>query len=371
MGKKLPLLTCAIMMKDEEPRILRTMSTVVKHVDSFVILDTGSSDRSMDVAAQYCKEHNKPLFLYESPFVDFATTRNVLLKHCEGKSEFILLMDANDEVRNPKILIEFLQGKVQNKKEIVFTTRFELANDMRPGARSIYSRICVIRNNTGKLYYEMPVHEKITCKDISKFINNATLTKTDFHMFQDRAKDKPSTERYKKDLEILKKYAAEHGETARILHYLCQTSINMSNYPELRTHAEKLVKYDDGEKYIEFIFFAHLHMGTTSFQLEREKREWLPWLLKAYKYSKRKYERCEPLYMLALYYLLLEEYDEALVYIKKACEIPMPGGNAHLETQIDPAIYEVNRHKLKEHIQGKINERDLGEAFEAKVTIVE
>jgi hypothetical protein len=329
----LPLLIAAIMVKDEEPRLERTMKSVLPAVDGYVILDTGSKDKTMEVAKEFCKKNNKQLHLYEEPFINFGESRNALLARCQGKSEFILLMDANDEGRNPEILVLFLQNilsksnEEEYKRRCVFSVRFKLDNDVNMGATANFSRIAIIRNNMGKeIFFEMPVHETINTKKPAYYINDASLVFTEptFSMYQDRALDKPSDKRYERDIKMLEEYAEKiGGYNPRILHYLCQTINNMKNYDKLYDYADKLIKFDKEEDaYSEYLFFGYLHHGTAGKKTGKDTK-WKTSLLNAYKYSmKGASPRCESLYILAVFELgdflkykdgVITEYIENLI----------------------------------------------------------
>src|SRR3972149_10640724 len=128
MGKiKNKLLSVAIMVKNEEERIKRTIHTVIDYVCHVVILDTGSTDNTISVIRNICKTTKVPLTLKEEPFVDFAYNRNILLKMCYGLSKYVLLLDANDEVVNPGIMMRAL--KDADDEDVVFNCRYVLDND--------------------------------------------------------------------------------------------------------------------------------------------------------------------------------------------------------------------------------------------------
>lgn len=355
--QKLPLLVAAIMVKNEQPRIIRTMSTVVDYVDAFVLLDTGSSDETILTAKGYAQTQEKPIYIYEEPFVDFSVSRNALLKHCYGKSEFVLLLDANDEVIRPDIMVDFLKNKVKSKKDSVFSVKFELMNDMRPGARASYSRIAIVRNDCPDILYDMPVHERITCTNPQKYNHVLHMTELSTYIYQDRAMDKPSTERYKRDVELLEKYAHQKGGyEPRVLHYLCQSCVNMDDFVNLKKYASLLIKFDQPNEYLEYVFYAYMHLGTAGFKLTPENTEWKKWFLKAYQYSKKKVERCEPIFILAVYCYNINEVEMSKLYIKRACSIARPTPEQAHSTQINYNIYDVERVQFRKFLSNKLGE---------------
>ena len=84
-------IVCVAIVKNEE-RILRAMlESVAPIVDEWVIVDTGSTDGTRSIIAEYGP-------VYEAPFVDFVTTKNEALRLAEGKGDYILFMDADERV---------------------------------------------------------------------------------------------------------------------------------------------------------------------------------------------------------------------------------------------------------------------------------
>ena len=102
------LICAAIMMKDEENTIIKTLSSIINNVDHVVILDTGSQDKSVSLAKSYCESKGVPLKLETMKWVDFSTNRNHLLKMCEGVAEYSILLDCNDEAKNMVLLMKVI-----------------------------------------------------------------------------------------------------------------------------------------------------------------------------------------------------------------------------------------------------------------------
>src|SRR5687768_10447489 len=98
----------AIMLKNESKRIKTTLDSVHGICNPIIVLDTGSTDGTQKIIEDYCKENGLTLHLKEEPFADFSTSRNSLLDFADDKADYILMLDCNDELRNGKILKEFV-----------------------------------------------------------------------------------------------------------------------------------------------------------------------------------------------------------------------------------------------------------------------
>ena len=88
----------AIMARDEEQVIERALRSAYGLYDSVLLMDTGSLDRTVGVTRRWCQEVGMPLSVMHRGFVDFATNRNALLQAARGQGDYILLMDADEEL---------------------------------------------------------------------------------------------------------------------------------------------------------------------------------------------------------------------------------------------------------------------------------
>src|SRR5689334_18393350 len=103
------LLTLTMIVKDEAPTIARTLASVKPHIDRWVIVDTGSTDNTRDVVRSELA--GVPGELHEAPFVDFETTRNLGLERCGTETDFILWLDADDELEGGAAMRKFLEAE--------------------------------------------------------------------------------------------------------------------------------------------------------------------------------------------------------------------------------------------------------------------
>lgn len=94
-----PLLSLCMIVKDEEETLARCLDSVLGLVDEIIIVDTGSTDRTKEIASSYTSK------IHDFEWVnDFSAARNESIRHASGK--WILVMDA-DEYINPDDIKEF------------------------------------------------------------------------------------------------------------------------------------------------------------------------------------------------------------------------------------------------------------------------
>ncbi|MGH8498132.1 MAG: glycosyltransferase, partial [Methylococcales bacterium] len=88
-------LICLVMLvKDESAIIERCLASVLDVIDTWLIIDTGSSDDTADKAQRLLK--NIPGEWLRQPWRDFATNRNQLLELSRERADYSLWLDADE-----------------------------------------------------------------------------------------------------------------------------------------------------------------------------------------------------------------------------------------------------------------------------------
>jgi glycosyltransferase involved in cell wall biosynthesis len=211
-----------MMLKNEHARLHVTLNSVVGVVNSLIIFDTGSTDNTIDILREFSKKHNIPLHLKEGEFVDFSTSRNVSLDFAdevasEINSNFLLLMDCNDELRGGKELRRFCDQQLKTKE-----TEWLVNQEWFSGVYNKYYNLRLIKPNHTWRYCGV-VHEylqKQNQKDI--YVNHKVPLPV--CLFQDRTSDDDKTgHRFTRDRELLLLEYEKNPEDARTVFYLAQT----------------------------------------------------------------------------------------------------------------------------------------------------
>ncbi|MBO0611936.1 MAG: UDP-glucose--lipooligosaccharide beta 1-4 glucosyltransferase [Pseudomonadota bacterium] len=90
-------------VKNESHIIERCMASMVKELDYWVVVDTGSTDGTQDIIRNFMAQHGIPGELIERPWVNFSHNRSEALQLAEHKADYILFCDADMalEVQDP------------------------------------------------------------------------------------------------------------------------------------------------------------------------------------------------------------------------------------------------------------------------------
>ena len=84
------------MCKNEEACILKTLESVYKYIDYWVVCDTGSTDKTCEIVKEFFAEKNIPGQLYVDEWVGFDVNKSLLFERCHNKTDYLLHLDADD-----------------------------------------------------------------------------------------------------------------------------------------------------------------------------------------------------------------------------------------------------------------------------------
>ena len=85
----MPLLSVAIIVKNEERNLARTLASV-SFADEIIIVDTDSVDRTVEIAESFGAK------IFNRPWPGFAAQKNFAIQQCTG--DWILSLDADEEL---------------------------------------------------------------------------------------------------------------------------------------------------------------------------------------------------------------------------------------------------------------------------------
>lgn len=127
---------CATLIVKNEGKVLaRCLRSIKAHIDYWVIIDTGSTDDTKEVIRRELSGVRGEL--YERPWVNFGHNRNELMSIAKGKSDYILLIDADmtlnvsdSSFRSRLFLDSYLikyEGEVDYKQKMLINGRHDWA----------------------------------------------------------------------------------------------------------------------------------------------------------------------------------------------------------------------------------------------------
>lgn len=142
-----------MIVKNEEEVLGRCLQSVKKVCDEIVIVDTGSSDNTMNIALNFGAK------VYSFPWnFDFSAARN--FSFSLSSADYILWLDADDIIteENQKKLLDL--KKTMDSTVDSYLLRYDTAFDEYGNATSYFFRERIVRRNANFLWVG-PVHETI------------------------------------------------------------------------------------------------------------------------------------------------------------------------------------------------------------------
>ena len=274
-------LNCIV--KNESRIIKRMLGKLVGFINYFVILDTGSTDNTIELINEFSKESNIKGEVYQSEFKNFRDSRNEALELCQKSKEefdYILLCDAD-------MNLVFHNETLQRLK----TINADVYSVEQRNGNLIYRNVRLIKKNLAGVAYVSPTHEYL---DTKNYMRCSVEWQTIY--FDDKGDGGCKATKYERDIKILEDELILKPNSSRETFYLAQSYHCIKNFDRA---IELYNKRTNLGGWKEEIFICWYRMGNIYY-------EELPFNSRDYDKAIRAYlkaisanpERAEPIYKL-------------------------------------------------------------------------
>jgi glycosyltransferase involved in cell wall biosynthesis len=266
-----------MIVKDEEDSIEKCLKSVAPFISYWVIVDTGSSDDTINVINRVTAELNIPGELHERPWVNFEVNRTESLELAKGKCDYRWIIDADDEfvledgVTNPFIGL--------NDKSIdCFQLKYKLSGLQ-------YYRAQIVKSDQDWCYKGV-LHEYL-------FLDKAEQKHSQVkgaHVKADISPLKRASsveEKYANDAKILEKALETEPDNQRYMFYLAQ-SYRDSQQDEKAFEAYK--KRAEAGGWEEEVYYSMYMMAKIKEKLKAPIEEVTQYYSKAWEYRPQRLE---------------------------------------------------------------------------------
>lgn len=264
-------ISLCMIVKNEEETLGRCLRSVGEIADEIVIADTGSTDRTREIAEQLgCR-------VFDFPWTDdFSAARN--FSFSKATKDYILWLDADDVFLDGDREKFLALKKDSDFSADVYMMKYNIGiGAEKEGPALSYYRERLVRRSGGFLWHE-PVHEHL---EISGKIVNTDICVTH------AAKGKTSGSR---NLHIYEKILAEGGSLSpRGLYYFARELKENGRFSEAAEEFRSFL--DGGEGWVEDNISACAELGECLRQTGSEDLE-LPVLLRSFAYDTPRAEIC-------------------------------------------------------------------------------
>ena len=299
-----------MIVRNEARVIGRCLESVRPFIDRWVIVDTGSTDATKDIVRRRLAD--VPGELHDRPWRDFAHNRNEALDLALGKADYVLFIDADEElVPRPGFRLPVLSADA-----------YRLCH--RIGSDNSYHRTQLVRSALPFRYVGV-MHEVVVCA------TPHTAEKMDGIEIRDHfdsARNADPKAKYAADAAVLERALETEPGNARHVFYLAQS------YRDCGRLADALAAYRRRAEmggWPEEVWYALFQIAV----LEERTGGDFPRLLAAYLAAHQyRPERAEALCALARICRLKGDHSLAYIFARQAAETKEPEDILFLDTSV-------------------------------------
>jgi glycosyltransferase involved in cell wall biosynthesis len=194
-----------MIVKDESHIIEEALSYTLPLIDTYCIVDTGSTDNTIEVIQKFYEKRGIQGEVHQRPWKNFGHNRSEALQLCDGKMDYILVIDADDIMKFPENAKDIIHGLLKKEKPNVATILFKQEEcDYRRGQ--------LFKANDGWRYvgvlHEYPSHDGLrkeihlpdtiymSCRHIGARNKDPNKGERDINTLLKGVEDEPNNERY-------------------------------------------------------------------------------------------------------------------------------------------------------------------------------
>jgi glycosyltransferase involved in cell wall biosynthesis len=212
-----------MIVKDESHIIHEVLEATLPLIDTYMILDTGSTDNTIQIINDFYAKTEIKGEVVQSDWKGFGASRSEALKLCDGKMDYILMIDADDLMGFPPDCKIFMNQTLETHKPNACIINIKRGN-------MEYQRTQIFKTEDNWRYvgvlHEYPTNDKNDNKIIrlppEVFMVGRTLGN----------RSKQDGNKYLKDAEVLLAEHEREPENDRTVFYLAQSYRDGGNIPE-------------------------------------------------------------------------------------------------------------------------------------------
>jgi glycosyltransferase involved in cell wall biosynthesis len=313
----MPKIVLILMVKNEEKIIQRCMAAVEGVVDAYVVTDTGSTDKTVEVASEFLEKHEGTVEM--CTWKDFGHNRTISFKNAQNycksknwdlKQTYGLLLDG-DMVFVPGTL------KQQSLGEVGYTLIQSAGNLDYPNTRLVrmdYDWVC-----RGVTHEYWDGESKALPKEVA--------------YIDDRNDGGCKDNKFPRDLALLLKGVQDEPNNIRYWFYLAQTYHSLGKFEEAIEAYKTRIEMGG---WFEEVWYSH-YMIAKSYETLNNPILFEEWVQKAYQFYPK---RAEALYHLVKHLRLKGEFFKAMHYIQIGKRIPLSTDSLFIERDVYSGLFD-------------------------------
>ena len=293
-----PIIALNMIVKNESKIIKRCLENLVNVIDTWCIIDTGSTDGTQEIIKEFLKD--KPGELIERPWVNFGHNRNEALSYARKWGDWIFLCDADMVLKNEGF----------SKMQLDFNV-------------DAYD---IVQDNHGTRYYNfrlLNTKKEWKCIGVTHEYYDAVggvrnRQKINSLWFDDVSDGGSKSDKFERDIRLLIQGLKDEPMNSRYMFYLAQSYRDTQQWDPAIEWYQKRV---DAGGWDEEVFFAKYMIAWIKAQREDSWEEVLKAGLDAWMYRPW---RAEPTWLLAIEARKKELWQHAYQFAKITASMPYP-----------------------------------------------
>lgn len=311
-----------LMIKNESAIIERCLAHAVQYVDAVSILDTGSTDDTVQRCEAFLSQTEKPFRIETHPFKNFGETRTISFENAQRHAEafgwdpqtsYALAVDADMVIKPQPVFFQY------------------------PLTQNGYH---LIQENGHLKYYNLRLmrlsHPWKCIGGTHEYWSGDPTEKVPYELFyiDDKNDGGCKADKFERDVKLLKADIAADPQNARAHYYLGQSLKDLGQFDEA---IEMFQKRIDLGGWIEEVWYSMLQIGRC-YDHKGDELLMELWMNKAFKHHPK---RAEPLYHLTRVFRERSQHWKAYHYYQKGRSIPYPKDDVlFVEKQVYEGLFE-------------------------------
>jgi len=296
-----PKICLNMIVKNESKIIKRCIDSVIDIIDSWCIVDTGSTDGTQDIIKDLLKD--KPGVLHERPWVNFGHNRNEALELGRELGEWLLLTDAD----------MVLVNRGFNKNEL--DSLYDVYDIIQDNGIISYNNMRLL--NTKKQWKCIGVtHEYYNT--VEPLESRGVISSL---LFKDYTDGGSKGNKFTRDIALLTQGLEDEPQNSRYMFYLAQSYRDIKDYEKAIHWYETRVKagnWEEEQWYAQYMVAWCKKESGKSFD-EVYDSAMIAWRMRPW--------RIEPIYLLAVYARYLNLWQHAYQFSKICATADWPGND--------------------------------------------
>ena len=293
--QKEPTISCCMIVRDEESFLEACLESVKDFVDEIIIVDTGSIDKTVEIARRYTEK------VHFHPWKNsFSEARNHAMSF--ATSDWILTIDADEELVAGSG--ELLRHAVREagSADAIYANVISIYSGGRKTARHNSERI--LRNN-GVIHYESVVHNRVVGHTYIK------PSKIELMHYGYNVEEKKANAKFIRTANLLKEQIAKNPDDPMPHQYLGTSYLSRSMFKECLEESTLAIRLAERQGNKDVLYLSTHYNAAISFFHLRELQNAREYSLRA---LKKFPDHLDSLYMMTILSAEDQQWDDLLRY---------------------------------------------------------